>query len=309
MNTTNRIQSGLAKSGNFWLYSILKELISTEHKFTTNIQTSSLQAHLEELKLSTSNQNNIDVLEIANNRAKQQISSFYKMPLLQSEKDDFIKQSSLIWTHSKINGSLDIYKHFDQAVYIIRDPRAVAVSLAHFALSDYMQKFFPSNFNSVEEVLKNNFTIQIDKWCRHVASAANYHDQSKLHVVFFENLKSNPHQHIKAIADHLGIVTDKNTINRVVEQTSFNTMKNENPSHVRQGKATSWKGILTPQQLNYAESRAGKLLECFGYETKKQAQFNELTWCSEKVKSIDTSFNYSRVLSSLKRRSKKFLFK
>jgi aryl sulfotransferase len=221
--------------------------------------------YFRDLKLSQSNQTEVDVLDILPNRIVHRISSFYRMPI--EDLDPILSESDLIWTHSPFYSTCsDVYDKFGKIVYVIRDPRAVHVSMANFSQTDYMRKFFPGKYRSVKHQLSAGLSASISNWIHAIASLAQYAPRDSTYIVFFEELKRNPIHEVGKISKFLGVELSDEAIQRVVDSSSFSTMQKKNPNHLRSGKSKSWESDLTSFQKWYARLIAKPLLKAIGYD-------------------------------------------
>jgi len=305
-NKTNIVQSGLAKSGNYWLYNIIREIISSKEDFKPYIHSLPIYPFLENLDLSTNDQADVDVLDFNSKSVSHRVSSFYNMPLVPDEASSFISSSPLIWTHSKLNLTNLHYKEFDKVVYIVRDPRSVAISLAHFLMTPYMKKYYYRGYESYEEALEGIFIQQMEAWYRHIYSASQFNIQRSVYVVFYENLLLDPKSGVRELAQYLEYDLPERTVREIVNKTSLQTMSKRNPSHVRSfKKKKGWEELLSANQKKYCKNRLGCILETLGYKMDCNTQ-EMLVWDAAKTLHACKKFNMQRYHQAIKRRLIKF---
>lgn len=146
------LQIGLPKSGNFWLYKILKEILTRTNQFKPSfIQQQAIYEIAKTWNLNYPEQAEIDVIDITDLQTSYRISSIFKMPI--EDLNQYTSQTNHVWTHSPIcEASEAVFSHFSKKTCIIRDPRDRAVSAANYYCSPYMLKFFPQPITSQKNI-------------------------------------------------------------------------------------------------------------------------------------------------------------
>jgi aryl sulfotransferase len=145
------LQSGLPKSGNFWLYKILQQCLQEAGlPRKAFIQNQPVYEIAKDWSLSYEEQTDIDVLDITGHGCFYRISSIFRHPV--KDLDRYLSQTTHVWTHSPFCDAFhQVLPRFDKVVYIIRDPRDTALSHARFMLTPYMKTYYPSGFQSEED--------------------------------------------------------------------------------------------------------------------------------------------------------------
>ena len=162
------------------------------------------------------------------------------------------------------------------AVYIVRDPRDVAVSYAsHLGVSvdeaiSLMESAHP---------LKNDGSPlyqYVGRWSDHVESwlAAPF----KTHLVRYEDLKSRPIVTFRKLLQAFDLKSTQGRVERAVERSKFENLKAQeaksgfgerseksNEPFFRAGQVGGWKNRLTPEQIARIESAHGVVMERMGY--------------------------------------------
>jgi len=163
------LQSGVPKSGNFWLYEILENCLQKAGLSRSSfIQNQPIHRIAQNWELSYNKQVDIDVLDITDDGCFYRISSIFRHPVL--DIDDYLQRTTHVWTHSSFcDTSRDVLPKFDKIVYIIRDPRDAALSHARFVLTPYMKtpymkKYFPNDFDSKREYLEKQLEGKLTSW-------------------------------------------------------------------------------------------------------------------------------------------------
>ncbi|MCH8189216.1 MAG: sulfotransferase domain-containing protein [Proteobacteria bacterium] len=163
-------------------------------------------------------------------------------------------------------------------VYILRDPRDVALSVAdQFGVSvaetiEIMNKEGATGRatpgHSVHEVL-SSWSIHVESWTQM--------QFGKLHVVRYEDLLADPYGELGKIARKLGITTEEARIRRAVGHASFKTLQEMerdkgfaersefSETFFRSGRSGAWKDELTPELAKRIERDHREQMKRFGY--------------------------------------------
>ncbi|KAF7466157.1 sulfotransferase 1A1 [Marmota monax] len=170
-----------------------------------------------------------------------------------------------------------------KVIYVARNAKDVAVSYYNFYK---MAKVHPDpgTWNSFLEKFMDG-QVSYGSWYQHVQE---WWELSRTHPVlylFYEDLKENPKREIRKILEFLGRSLSEETVDHIVQHTSFKEMK-KNPmtnyttipteimdhsisAFMRKGVTGDWKSIFTVAQnecfdAHYAEKMAGcKLNFCW----------------------------------------------
>lgn len=269
------LQVGKAKSGNSWIYKILREILELKGEFKEPyIKSQPIYSKIKDMELSLDFQHEVDVMDITDDGLYYRASSLFREEIQDLEK--YVKNTSLIWSHSpyckKTNKVLNKTNNF---VYIVRDPRDVLISWAHFTQTEYMRRFYPNvkKYSSVEDAIEKNYKNSFRAWAHHVFP---YLLNTDPHIVFYERLKNFKDEEILKLSEYIDLALNDNEKEIVKERTSYKKMKKKNPKHVRKGKNKQWEENLSNKQLKYAEKNLGDLLEILNYPiTKNEDKFPE----------------------------------
>ena len=168
------------------------------------------------------------------------------------------------------------------AVYVVRDPRAVAVSSVHFmarsidetiAAMDNPAEVFAGSTHRLSQHLRQPLL----RWCEHVESwlAAPF----PVHLLRYEDMLADPRAAVRAVAEFLCLPASGATIAMAVAATSFARLQAqeretgfaESPRHAaaffREGEADGWRRALTPAQADRLVAAHGHVMRRLGYET------------------------------------------
>ena len=167
------------------------------------------------------------------------------------------------------------------AVYVVRDPRAVAVSLAHHfvqpidAAITRMENPDAAVADSPQR-LSDHLPQRLLRWCDHVESwlAAPV----PLHLIRYEDMQRDPHSTFAAVAEFLGLGHDRQAIAAAVETTTFSRLQaqervagfvekpREAADFFREGKVDGWRLALTPNQAARIVATHGTVMRRLGYD-------------------------------------------
>jgi hypothetical protein len=163
------------------------------------------------------------------------------------------------------------------ALYILRNPLDVAISLAHFrqvpvdqAVVDMVTPGF--GLSTSEEGI---YFIS-DTWSENVKSWTERRHPAVL-VVRYEDLLDNPMERFRQIANHVSLWPKDAQLEQAIELASFRSLQkaeresgfDEKPDSAqtffREGRAGQWREVLTPAQIDRIVSQHGEQMARFGY--------------------------------------------
>jgi hypothetical protein len=172
------------------------------------------------------------------------------------------------------------HPEYRKAVYLVRDPRDVALSeyayqtalgLVDQPLDEYLRVFLTKGVNP------------FSSWSAHVQSWLSAPLTSEqLLVVKFEDLRRDTAAGISEIIRFFGLTPNEAQIRDAVANNSVERMKakeKENPQRaskkgqfIRSGSVGGWRGKLTEAQVEVVRTHASDLLNRLGYPLGAQAQ-------------------------------------
>lgn len=265
------LQAGVAKSGNFWLYRILRSVIrhgGLEAK--SFIKQHPIHALAKTWDLPTTDHADIDTLEINQFQCVTLIWPIFREPV--QDVDRYIASCSHVWTHSHLSEyALTVLSRFDKVVYIIRDPRDIAVSMSKFAFTPYYMKHCPHGYKDPDQYLAERLPVLIKNWARHVSAYLRFRKQLDIHVVYYERLLMSFETDLRTLLEYLGIDMDQGGIAAVADDIGFETMQNQNPDHVRKGRSGQWVDVISEEQNRQVLEIAGSLLGYLNYPLDKDS--------------------------------------
>lgn len=166
------------------------------------------------------------------------------------------------------------------AVYIVRDPRDVVISLSkHLGKTIDEAVDLMARENSGIIVEGKKWRHYLSDWSTHVESWLDEENPIGAGCIKYEDLHSDPHTSFRNILDCIGLskITDQRiafaieqcNIDKLREQEDrfgFKEASKKTDRFFGKGRVGGWKDILTPEQTKAIESRHGKIMEELGYE-------------------------------------------
>ena len=169
---------------------------------------------------------------------------------------------------------------YHKVIYIVRDPRDVAISYYY-----WMLKFnkFEGEFDGFLDLFFGPNGISYGRWDDHYRSWRENSDKVNRGVLFlrYEDLIDNAIDNIKTILGFININIDNDVIHTVVKSNSFSGMKNkenyasdQNPlfkatnkeiPFVRKGKIEQWKSELSDIHLERFRREFSPTMKQIGY--------------------------------------------
>ena len=259
------LQAGVPKSGNLWLYQILESVWAEAglecRRFITGHP---IYAEAKAWPLSYPEQASVDVLDFERGRTFCRISSRFREEV--GDLPGYCGRASHVWTHSAIGGAdLPQLGRFDRIVYILRDPRDVAISMARFAFTPYMVEHYPHRSRSPEEYLERHLTKLAKYWVQHVASWLRQRGHLVLRFVCYERLLAELPGELDGLLGFLRLELDAAARQRVQAAVSFAAMRTSRPNHLRAGQSGGWRETLSARQVAEVNAVAAPMLQLLGY--------------------------------------------
>jgi sulfotransferase family protein len=185
---------------------------------------------------------------------------------------------------------LKSHEYFDpryqKAVYLVRDPRDVAISLYHFRRKyRTIDDGYPIERYVVERFLKGDMDVS---WGEHVGSWLGARGKSPgFLLVRYEDLLEDPPRELRRLAGFLGIDVGSERVALAIERSGADrlrklekaeheqwvTTKGKRPDipFIGAGKSGGWKSSLPRGSAEQIESAWGDLMQSLGYELSGQA--------------------------------------
>lgn len=183
------------------------------------------------------------------------------------------------------------HEYFDprykKVIYIVRDPRDVAVSNYYLQL---WERFITEEF-PIDLYIKKFVAGEINlhaSWGENVSSWLATRSESKDFLLLrYEDMIADPSRELIKVAHFLGTSATPERIGRAVELSSAERMRNLEKAEaskwkamggkrrdvpfVRNAKSGGWKSSLSPESVALIESEWGRLMGQLGYELSTQA--------------------------------------
>jgi estrone sulfotransferase len=172
---------------------------------------------------------------------------------------------------------------YKKVIYIVRDPRDVAVSNYHWELKlRSVRDGFPIE-DFVPRWMEPQFWPRIGSWGDHVTSWLSTRQGNKGFLLLrYEDLKQDPQRALAQVAEFLGIDASRERLNRAVDLSSAENMRKlekqesaqwvattltrQDKPFVRNATSGGWKAVLPEQTVAYIEKSWGHLMRNLGYE-------------------------------------------
>ena len=163
------------------------------------------------------------------------------------------------------------------AIYIVRDPRDVAISVTHHygvGIDEAIRRMANDLGGTAESDV--NVAQLISSWSLNVHSWTAV-PNPQLHVVRYEDMLDRAFATFGGIARFLGLDVSKERLQRAIRFSSFNALKGLEARHgfaersehadrfFREGRKEQWKKLLGPEQVAAIEARHGDEMRRFGY--------------------------------------------
>lgn len=160
------------------------------------------------------------------------------------------------------------------AIYIMRDPRDIAVSYA-----DHMGKTVDQTIDMMSDhaltSYRENLSQYISTWSNHVTSWTE-RVYFKVLAIKYEEMLSAPHNTFRHIAYFLTGGCDEEKLDKSIQSTRFENLRKqedisgfkERSRHqerfFRNGRS-GWRDVLTPEQVERIERDHGEVMKKVGY--------------------------------------------
>lgn len=166
------------------------------------------------------------------------------------------------------------------AIYIVRDPRDVAVSLAHHMgwTVDQAIAFMAEPAASLAKsrrFIPQHFQQHLSTWSRHVESWLDA--PVGVHLLRYEDVLANPVARFGEVAHFLGFDASSAVLEAAVNAVSFQRLRAAEDMHgfaermpnqdrfFRSGIAGGWRNSLSSEQIDRIEADHGPMMRRLGY--------------------------------------------
>lgn len=177
---------------------------------------------------------------------------------------------------------------YKRIIYIVRDPRDVAVSFYHFSMK---LRWIPDDYPIaafVEQWMEPAWKAEWGSWGEHVKSwLVMRRDVPGFFLVRYEDLKSTTNEELARIANFLGVQRSGEQITHAIELSSADHMRTLERAQqkkwgdtrntrldkplIRKATVGGWRAALPKESVERIESAWGPLMEELGYPTGSKA--------------------------------------
>jgi hypothetical protein len=172
---------------------------------------------------------------------------------------------------------------YKKTIYIVRDPRDVAVSNYHWEMKQKsvaedwpIEKFVPG-------WIRGQYWDRLGNWGDHVTSWLSTRLDNKGFVVLrYEDLMADTSRELAKVANLLGIDPTNERLTRAADLSSADRMRQlestqggkwvqtrytrQDKPFVRKASSGGWKSVLPPESVGRIEAAWGKVMTSLGYE-------------------------------------------
>ncbi len=163
------------------------------------------------------------------------------------------------------------------AVYIVRNPLDVAISLAHHSGYGIDKAIETMAEEGTETLVGDTLVHEVwSSWSRHVSSWTRK-PHPAIRVMRYEDMLADPQASFAGLARHLQLDATARQIALAIEHSSFDKLQeeearsgfNERPEQAerffREGRGGQWRDVLTPQQVEKVVGAHREQMARFGY--------------------------------------------
>lgn len=167
------------------------------------------------------------------------------------------------------------------AIYFIRNPLDVAVSFAHHNASSeqkIIEKMGDESyaFCSKPHAIHRQLRQILKSWSGHVKSWVDA-PNLRVYVMRYEDMLLHPIETFTGAVEFAGLPYSKAQIEKALAASSFSELKRQeveqgfrekmprSESFFRQGKIGTWRGVLTPEQIEKIIADHTEMMQRFGY--------------------------------------------
>lgn len=265
------------KSGNTWLRSFLDAYLKPDVPLNLDALESPISASrslLDEIL-------GIETADLTASEIRELLPDAYRAWAALPQAPRLVKTHDA-FTHTALREPVFPPEVTRGAVHLIRDPRDVAVSLAHHygcSLDDaIMQLNDPTYWIAKgKREVKGQIPQFLSDWSRHTLSWLEA-PVARL-TMRYEDMLADPLACFTRVVDYCGLSVDERRLAHAVDATRFTRLQSqeaergfrERPASAsapffRTGRAGGWRKVLTPRQVDCIVSAHAEMMQRFGYE-------------------------------------------
>jgi hypothetical protein len=172
---------------------------------------------------------------------------------------------------------------YKKIVYIVRDPRDVAVSNYHWEMKkgSFNDQFPIAQF--IPKWMESEYWPRLGSWNDHITSWLSTREGTKnFAVIRYEDLQADPVRELAKVAPLLNVEPTPERLKNAVERSSADRMREmektqggkwvqtkytrQDKPFVRKASSGNWRSVLPKESVALIEQRWGHLMTHFGYE-------------------------------------------
>ncbi|XP_068097188.1 sulfotransferase 2B1-like [Hyperolius riggenbachi] len=222
----------------------------------------------------------------------QEVPNFVRIPWLDVSGEgqklvDECKSPRLFSTHLPVQFfPKSLLSSKAKVIYTARNPKDVLVSLYHFAHMTYVIKK-PNSFEEfMEDFLQGR--LPFGSWFDHIKGWIQMKDKCNFLFLTYEDLKKDIRGAVKTISTFLGKELNEQTIDLVVEHSSFSSMKANKMSNNSLAPET----VMNPKKNNFL--RKGIIGDWKNHFMEKQSEHMDTIY-REKMKDLNIKFTWDEI--------------
>lgn len=147
----------------------------------------------------------------------------------------------------------------------MRDPRDRALSVAKFAFTPYMQKYYPTSYANSEEYMQHEYEKLLDQWVWFVGNYLLHKKELNIQFIFYERLLHDFPAELNSLLKYLEIPLSQKQQQEIADAVTFSNMKNKSPEHLPKGRSGKWIDQLNQNQKDLVIEKAGILMQWLNY--------------------------------------------
>ena len=173
---------------------------------------------------------------------------------------------------------------YPRTLYIVRDPRSALVSYYHHCKHDTGNQAWSLD-DFVDEMLEYGCIRSLEpflvRWDRQVLDWHERKSRQAVHIVRYEDLKSDCLAELHKVASFCGLPTESTLLETAVRKGSFSEMRKQEVEHgaeafpgekgsrgffMRKGEVEGWRDELSARSLKRIEEAFAPAMELTGYK-------------------------------------------
>lgn len=262
------LQNGIAKSGNYWLYSCIQAVLAEAGvPMRSFIQNHPIYADARTWTLSYPEQASIDVLDVTSKGYVTRISSKFAEDV--PDLDAYFAQVRHIWSHAPYRGALSdaVYARCKAVFYIVRDPRDALLSQADHLYSEYGLTYLKPKAPDKDAYLAERARTYPADWRNHVEGHLEAARRHPIRLMQYEDMRADLPGELARIADALDLPPIPGTrLEEIAQGLGFDAMKARTKgAHLNKGRSGRWRDLLTAEQADHFQDVAGETMARLGY--------------------------------------------